>query len=90
MHLRPARFADASFLGVRPTASGHSSYVVEPHLGSLEWMEGTVPTPRGSVKVSVGKDHVEVVGCPDGTGTLVWNGQTRRIDPNERIVLKGE
>ncbi|MBR3223073.1 MAG: alpha-rhamnosidase [Kiritimatiellae bacterium] len=78
------------FLGVRPTSSGYSSYAVEPHLGSLEWMEGTVPTPRGIVKVSVRKDHVEVVGSPDGTGTLVWNGQTRRINPNARIALNGE
>lgn len=86
----PVYLLGKHFLGVRPTSSGYSSYVVEPHLGPLAWMEGTVPTPRGTVKVSARKDYVEVVGCEDGTGTLVWNGQTRRIDPNERIVLKGE
>lgn len=76
------------FLGVRPTASGYSSYVVEPHLGSLEWMDGAVPTPRGTVKVTVRKDRVEVVGCPDGAGALILNGSTRRINPNERVEMQ--
>lgn len=39
-------------LGVRPDAPGFSAITVEPHLGSLEWAEGTVPTPYGPVKVS--------------------------------------
>ena len=84
----PVYLLGKHFLGVRPTASGYSSYIVEPHLGMLEWMDGAVPTPRGTVKVNVRKDRVEVVGCPDGTGTLIWSGMTRRINPNERIEMK--
>lgn len=84
----PVYLLGKHFLGVRPTASGYSSYVVEPHLGSLEWMDGAVPTPRGTVKVSVRKDRVEVVGCPDGAGALIWNGSTRRINPRERVEMQ--
>jgi Bacterial alpha-L-rhamnosidase 6 hairpin glycosidase domain/Bacterial alpha-L-rhamnosidase C-terminal domain len=38
-------------LGVRPTKPGFAEYVVEPHLGSLGWVRGTVPTPNGAIDV---------------------------------------
>lgn len=38
-------------LGVRPVAPGYAKVVVEPHLGSLECAEGSVPTPHGVITV---------------------------------------
>jgi hypothetical protein len=38
-------------LGVAPLTPGFATVVVEPHLGDLAWARGTVPTPRGPVKV---------------------------------------
>src|SRR6516165_1650138 len=41
------------FLGVRPLTPGYQTYRIEPHLGGLEWMNGTVPIPGGQITVSV-------------------------------------
>lgn len=38
-------------LGVRPVKPGFEEVVVEPHLGRLGSVEGTVPTPRGLIRV---------------------------------------
>lgn len=38
-------------LGVRPTKPGFSEYVVEPHLGRMQWVQGAVPTPNGAIDV---------------------------------------
>ena len=40
-------------LGVRPLKPGFAEYETKPRLGGLGRVEGTVPTPRGPVKVSV-------------------------------------
>jgi alpha-L-rhamnosidase len=38
-------------LGVRPLEPGCRAIEVAPHLGDLTWVEGTVPTPHGIVRV---------------------------------------
>ncbi len=38
-------------LGVRPTAPGYATFDVAPPPAGPEWVEGTVPTPRGTVAV---------------------------------------
>lgn len=40
------------FLGIEPTKPGYEEFIVKPRLGKLQWMEGTVPTPWGKIKVS--------------------------------------
>ena len=72
------------YLGVEPTAPGFAEYTVKPSLGGLEWMEGDVPTPRGTVHVRVEGGKATVVGC-GGRGTLVWGGRSRPIAPGERV-----
>jgi len=38
-------------LGVKVLDSGCRKIKVEPHLGDLEWVEGTFPTPLGVVSI---------------------------------------
>lgn len=38
-------------LGIKVVEPGCRTLKIEPHLGNLEWVEGTVPTPMGIVKV---------------------------------------
>ena len=38
-------------LGLAPATPGFGRIRVEPHLGDLEWAEGTLPTPHGVLKV---------------------------------------
>lgn len=57
------------YLGVRPLEAGYSSYVIEPALGGLEWIEGTVPTPAGNIAVYASTTTIKVKGAT-GYGTL--------------------
>ena len=38
-------------LGVQVIEPGGAALLIEPHLGDLEWVEGTYPTPRGVVAI---------------------------------------
>ena len=38
-------------LGVRVLEPGAARVSIDPHLGDLEWVEGTYPTPKGLIRV---------------------------------------
>lgn len=38
-------------LGIQPTAPGFTEFDVRPQLGDLSWIEGTVHSPRGSIRL---------------------------------------
>jgi hypothetical protein len=47
----PTSFLTEYILGVRPAAPGYSDVIIHPNLGDLEWVEGNVPTPHGTIYV---------------------------------------
>ena len=56
---------------------------IEPHLGDLKEIGGTMPHPAGSIsvhyKVRGGKLQAEIK-LPEGVGgTFVWKGETRQL-----------
>jgi alpha-L-rhamnosidase len=65
-------------LGVHPSSPGFRSWSVVPHLGSMPWAEGDVPTPQGPLNVRWAQDRksgrltvqVEAPGRTTGTVTL--------------------
>ena len=66
------------YLGVKPTAPGYSTYVVEPNLGGLQWMQGTVPTPSGNIEMYVNTKQIRIKGAT-GTGTLTFKSKTKPV-----------
>ena len=60
------------YLGVRPTAPGYEAYVVRPELGGLERVEGSVPTPHGTVDVYADASVIRVRPALGGAGRLVF------------------
>ena len=72
------------FLGVRPTKAGYEEYEVRPHLGGLEWMEGSVPTPFGEIEVSVRPSSV-TVRSDGGSGTLILGDRRIPIPAGEVV-----
>jgi alpha-L-rhamnosidase len=38
-------------LGVQPVSPGYRTWLVQPHPGTLSWVEGDVPTPHGTIAV---------------------------------------
>ena len=68
------------YLGVEPIEPGFRRYVVKPNAAGLEWMEGIVPTPTGTICVSVKGNSVSVVGCPRCEGEIVYpDGRREKV-----------
>lgn len=76
------------YLGVRPVSPGYASYVVEPELGGLQWMEGEVPTPRGNIKVYCSRTRLSVHAVA-GAGTLRFGSRTRPVSKDAGIRALG-
>jgi hypothetical protein len=57
------------YLGVKPTQPGYASYVIEPNLGGLKWIEGKVPTPQGDISVFADTRQIKVTAT-GGKGVL--------------------
>lgn len=47
----PTAWMSQHVLGIEPLEPGCAKISVKPHLGNLEWAEGTYPTPKGAVYV---------------------------------------
>lgn len=46
--------------GVKPVKEGYKEFAIEPVLGGLKWMEGTVPTPNGEILIYMDKKTLKV------------------------------
>jgi hypothetical protein len=57
-------------LGIKIVDAGCKTLKIEPHLGNLEWAEGSFPTPMGVVKVKhtrLGNGKIKTeVDSPEG------------------------
>jgi hypothetical protein len=49
----PTNWLTERVLGVRPTGGGFSTCEINPNLGMLGWVSGTVPTPHGPIKLRI-------------------------------------
>jgi hypothetical protein len=66
----------AHVLGVQVREPGARRLVVRPQLGDLAWVEGTVPTPQGLVKVRWSTDGGHVELPPGVRATVTWRERT--------------
>jgi len=70
----------ATVCGIMPDAPGFAAVLIEPHLGSLQWVRGAMPHPLGTISVELERkgdnDITGKVILPAGVrGRLVWNGK---------------
>lgn len=74
----PTAWLSEHVLGVQILEPGCKKVKIEPHLGDLDWVEGTFPTPRGEIKVRHEKQPDgsvrSTVEAPDGV-EIVRGGQ---------------
>jgi hypothetical protein len=75
------------YLGVKPTAPGYQTYLIEPALGGLQWMKGSVPTPNGDIVVECSIKQIKVKGG-EGTGLLRIKSKTTPKS-NGVLIAKG-
>jgi alpha-L-rhamnosidase len=76
------------YLGVKPTRPGYAEYLVEPHLGGLQWIEGSVPTPRGDIKLAVGQKQIKITAA-GGRGLLRFSSARAPRSANGTIRSVG-
>ncbi|MFS0776893.1 amylo-alpha-1,6-glucosidase [Neobacillus sp. 3P2-tot-E-2] len=67
------------FLGVKPTTPGYETFDVEPHLGGLEWIQGTVPIGPGDVEIYMDKEKIRV-RATHGQGVLKYNYEGKLLE----------
>jgi len=66
------------YLGIEPTAPGYATYTVTPALGGLQSMQGSVPTPRGDVKLYCDTKKISIQGAA-GNGTLRFKSKLKPV-----------
>lgn len=59
----PARDLATYVLGITPEEPGYASARIAPRLGRLDWVEGTVPCPQGSIRVAF-RDGILSIDSP--------------------------
>jgi hypothetical protein len=95
----PAWLLPRYVAGVQPTAPGHRTWRLDPRLGGLRWVEATVPTPSGAIRVrhEVGRRAGRVrryavdVEVPAGTTAAVHVpvfGASRRVVVDRRRAVR--
>ena len=76
------------YLGVKPTSPGYKTYIIEPILGGLEWIEGKVQTPHGEISVNCSKSIIKVKS-DSGGGTLRLKSGIKPVCEQGDIILVG-
>ena len=76
------------YLGVSPVKPGYEEFSVEPSLGGLEWIKGSVPTPYGNIQVFMDKKTIKVAS-PGGKGYLVFSSKSRPQSSQGKIEALG-
>ncbi|MDU1903145.1 MAG: alpha-L-rhamnosidase C-terminal domain-containing protein [Dysgonomonas sp.] len=64
------------YIGVKPEKGGYKEFSIRPVLGDLKWMEGSVPTPNGDIKVYMDKHQIKV-SATEGEGYLYFSSTSR-------------
>jgi len=64
------------YLGIQPVKAGYNEFSVTPNLGGLKWMEGSVPTPNGEIKIRLDEKYIKVKAS-EGKGYLNFKSKTK-------------
>lgn len=64
------------YLGVKPVKEGYKEFAITPCLGGLQWMEGSVPTPKGDIAVYMNQRTIKVK-AGEGKGYVIFESQKK-------------
>ncbi len=87
------------YLGIQPVQPGYSEFSITPNLGGLQWMEGTVPTPNGEIRLFMDSKTITITAT-EGKGYLTFysnsepkasKGTIEKLDENKyRLWIDGK
>ena len=74
--------------GLKPGSPGFATVRIEPHLGTLDTLDATLPHPKGPITVSYRRAQGVLsakITLPAGlTGAFAWHGLERKLVPGEQ------
>jgi hypothetical protein len=74
--------------GLKPGSPGFRTVRVEPHLGTLDHLDASMPHPRGPISVSYRPDgralEARITLPPGLSGEFAWRGLVRTLRPGEQ------
>ena len=81
----------ATICGIVPSAPGFSAVRIEPAMGELTSVSGTMPHPDGNISVTLerkGKEGISaVIDLPQPlTGDFVWKGKTVKLKSGKQVI----
>jgi hypothetical protein len=80
----------ATVCGIEPATPGFKTVKIEPHLGYLTHVQGTVPHPAGDIEVTLTRSEKGIEGevtLPDAlSGQFLWQGRTLALHPGRQAV----
>jgi len=76
------------YLGVQPATPGYTTWVAEPVLGGLQWMQGTVPAPNGNINLYCSTRQIKI-HTDTGTGTLRFKSKSKPVCAQGTVTDKG-
>jgi hypothetical protein len=86
----PNYFLLTTVAGIEPATPGFGTVRIAPHIGSLNNLRATVPTPKGTVRVAYARKGkaltAEITLPPNVSGTFEWNGGTTPLRPGTQTV----
>lgn len=84
----PAYDLATMLAGIRPGSPGFATVRIEPHLGSLEWVEASMPHPAGLIQTSfhrgLGSLKVKIEMPPGLRGVLSWKSHDYELRAGEQ------
>ncbi len=80
-------------LGITPGSPGFKTVHIEPHLGDLQFAEGSVPTPAGMIDVNMKRSGVNGIEAeivlPEGMkGEFSWAGKKTAISEGKQFIKR--
>lgn len=72
------------YIGVKPVKDGYKEFSIRPVLGDLKWMEGSVPTPAGDIKVYMDAEQIKV-STTEGEGYLYFESKSKPVSNKGNI-----
>lgn len=75
------------YLGVYPTSPGFETFMVEPNLGGLNEISGTVPVGDGTVEIHLTRDRLKIKSTKAG-GTLLWKGERIELENGKTLLFE--
>jgi alpha-L-rhamnosidase len=77
--------------GIHPKSSGFELVTIEPHLGMLQHLTASVPSPKGEIAVEYTRENygmkAEIRLPREVSGDFIWNGKVYKLHSGDQEIM---